>query len=290
MAEFVETYRGGVKAWECDSFGHFTVAYYFDRFNDISAATRAGLREAGAIADEAAWLSHEFRARFKSELRAGDGLHALSGVIEAGDGAFRLGHKLVNSATGELATTLEESLRLAPGARPLAPAQRRLLDERRVPWEAETAEASAGFDDRTGFMTSARDVVQAWETDASGGLALPFYVHRTSGASLQLLGAIGLTPAYMRAAKRGFATFEIVLRLDEPRPRAGARVLVESALLHMGGSSIRMLHRLREAAGARVFATLSQAGAHFDLATRRSTPIPDELRAKAAPYLVAPAR
>ncbi len=49
----IETHRSMVKAWECDSFGHFTVAYYFDRFADASAtllemlAAARGLRTAG---------------------------------------------------------------------------------------------------------------------------------------------------------------------------------------------------------------------------------------------------
>ena len=32
MAEWIETYRGVVNAWECDSVEHFTIAYYFERF------------------------------------------------------------------------------------------------------------------------------------------------------------------------------------------------------------------------------------------------------------------
>ena len=34
MSQWIETYRGAVKAWECDTTEHFTVAYYFDRFAD----------------------------------------------------------------------------------------------------------------------------------------------------------------------------------------------------------------------------------------------------------------
>jgi len=36
MSTGIETHRSMVKAWECDSFGHFTVAYYFDRIADAS--------------------------------------------------------------------------------------------------------------------------------------------------------------------------------------------------------------------------------------------------------------
>ena len=36
MADWIETYRGVVNAWECDVVEHFTIAYYFDRFADAS--------------------------------------------------------------------------------------------------------------------------------------------------------------------------------------------------------------------------------------------------------------
>ena len=36
MAEWVETYRGVVNAWECDIVEHFTIAYYFERFADAT--------------------------------------------------------------------------------------------------------------------------------------------------------------------------------------------------------------------------------------------------------------
>jgi len=41
-----------------------------------------------------------------------------------------------------------------------------------------------------------------------------------------------------------------------------------------------------ELPSGRLVASGSQSGAHFDLATRRSTPIPQELRERAAAYLV----
>ena len=36
MADWIETYRGVVNAWECDVVEHFTIAYYFDRFADAT--------------------------------------------------------------------------------------------------------------------------------------------------------------------------------------------------------------------------------------------------------------
>jgi acyl-CoA thioesterase FadM len=265
MAEASESYRGTVKAWECDSFGHFTVAYYFERFGEASLAMLAGLRARGLLAQGEAWRSREFVARFQEELRAGDGLHILTTLAERNAERLRLDHKLVNSMSGTTATTVEETL--FPRARG-------------APEEDSAAVGGAGF------MAGSLDVVRAAELDEEGELALGGYIHRSSAASAQLLGAAGITPEYLRAQARGFATFEIRLELREPRPRAGACLKVESALARLGTSSLQMLHRMWEVSSGRLVASGSQSGAHFDLATRRSTPIPPELRAKAAAFVV----
>src|ERR1700688_2918992 len=102
MAEAIESYRGTVKAWECDSFGHFTVAYYFERFSEASLAMLADLGED--------WRARTYLARFQQELRAGDGLHILSTLAERGAERLRLDHKLFNSMSGAVATTVEETL------------------------------------------------------------------------------------------------------------------------------------------------------------------------------------
>jgi acyl-CoA thioesterase FadM len=278
MEGWTETYRGMVKAWECDTFGHFTVAYYFDRFAAASAAMRDVLWDHPPTG----WRSAEFLARFSAELRSGDALHILSGVVDGGDGFLRLGHKIVNSASGETVTTAEELLRRdAPGAE--APRS----SPHAAGWEpSKEREAVIEIENDEGFVDSARDVVQAREADAGDELALPDYVHRTSAASLQLLNAIGMNSAYMREARRGFSTFEILLRLAPPGPRAGDRLAIRSGLLQLGSSSLRMLHRVRDARTGRTVAWLRQSGVHFDLEARRSTPIPAELRGKAAGFVV----
>ena len=205
-----------------------------------------------------------FVARFQEELRAGDGLHILTTAAERSAERLRFEHKLVNSMSGAVATTVEETLSpRVPGA---------------VPDEAIAAQAGEGF------MVGSLDVVRAAEVDEHGELSLGGYVHRSSAASAQLLGAAGITPEYLRSNQRGFATFEIRLELREPRPRAGARLKVESALARLGSSSLQMLHRMCELPSGRLVASGSQSGAHFDLATRRSTPIPQELRERAAAY------
>ena len=284
MSAWIETHRSMVKAWECDSFGHFTVAYYFDRFADASATMREALAERRGL-DPAAWMPVDYTARFVAELRGGEVLHVESGIIAAGADHLRIGHRLLNSASGKLCTSVEELLRLRPGSSPLGDAGRALADPA-VEWE--TAKEDPGFADeaRDGFIPTGRDRVKPWEVDESGALALPNYVHRSSVGCIQLLTAMGQPPEWLRANHRGFSTFEIRLRLDGPGPGSGDALRLESGLMQLGSSSVRMLHRLHDARSGHRLATVRQSGVHFDLEARKSTPIPAELRGKAAELLL----
>jgi acyl-CoA thioester hydrolase len=276
MSSGIETHRSMVKAWECDSFGHFTVAYYFERFADASASAREH------FAMPEGWTTTEYLARFSSELRAGEVFHVESGVIDAMDKALRIGHRLVNSATAKLCTTIEERVHAKPGGPGLAAAERARLATNAVTWE--TAKDDPGFADGAaeGWMVSARDRVRPAELDWTGHLGLAGYVHRSSIGCIQLLTAMGLPPDYLRQARRGFSTFEIKLRLDGLGPIAGDALVVTSGLMQLGTSSVRMVHRISDAASGRRVATLRQSGVHFDLEARRSTAIPDEPRERAA--------
>src|SRR5262245_26887269 len=90
----LETYRGAVNRWEVDNVEHFTVAYYFARFEDATAALldAVGLGPEGAAAAGQVPLVTDCRVRYLRELRVGDLLHVVSGVIAAEAGALHLGH------------------------------------------------------------------------------------------------------------------------------------------------------------------------------------------------------
>jgi acyl-CoA thioester hydrolase len=279
MNDVIETHRSMVKAWECDSFGHFTVAYYFERIADASATARERL----AVPE--GWTTTEYLARFASELRAGEAFHIESGVVSAEDAVLRLGHSLYNSATGKLCTTIEERLEASPG-RALSSRDREALTAHAARWESAKDDPGFGDSVTEGWITGARDRVRPAELDETGHLGLAGYVHRSSIGSIQLLTGMGLSPDYLRESRRGFSTFEIKLRLEAPGPVAGDALVVSSGLLQLGSSSVRMIHRLSDARTGRRVALQRQAGVHFDLEARRSTPIPAELRAKAESFVL----
>jgi acyl-CoA thioester hydrolase len=247
----IETYRGAVAAWDCDAFGHMNIAHYPDRF----AAAAANLLGEG-------WRTIALDTQYLSELRAAAGMVIRSGVLAADDGAALVAHEAVNIA-GERTTLAEHRLVRAGGAPAHAPA---------FAWERFPAPA---WPEGDGVIPSGRD-------RARGVGSLSFYVHRFSDACLFAIEALGMSEAYRRERNRGFATFETRLLLEHPAPAEGEGLVVTSAIAAIGGSSLRIVHRMRAADGGRILARFFQAGVHFDLAARRAAPWPPGFRDRAA--------
>jgi len=280
-----ETYRSVVAAWECDVMGHLTIAFYFDRFND--AAMNLVEMLAPALPPAVAWRSERVLVRYQHELRGGDGLFIRSAIIGKEGAALRLGHELVKSGSGEVATVVEHQLtprELPYGGRD---EDRRRLADAVAPWNNPGFEpiAEARHGDR--LIDSGRDRVKAAEVDERGELTLSGFVHRFAHACLHACNAFGMTPAYMREMKRGFSTFETRLHLLAPPPEAGDGIVLKSGLIGAGNSSIRLLHEMRNAKTGERLALFYQSGVHFDMETRRSVPMPAELREKAQALVVA---
>ena len=281
----IETYRGGVAAWESDVMGHLTIAYYFDRFADASFNLIERL--VPAAPPGAMWRHERLAVRYERELRAGDGLAINSGVIGREGDAIRVGHVLVNTGTGERASVAEH--RLAPRELPygaMAEHRRRLIDAV-VPWQETPFDEAADPRHSERMVDSGQDRVKVAELDERGELSLAGFVHRFSQACLHMCAAFGMTPAYMRTDKRGFSTFETRLHLLATPPGAGDSVVVKSGLLAAGNSSLRMLHEMRLGRTGEVVTRMHQSGVHFDMEARRSAPMSEELRGKAASLVIA---
>jgi acyl-CoA thioester hydrolase len=277
VGDWLETYRGTVFRWEVDPNDHLTVAYYFARIADAGA----GLLAAVGLTAAAARTTDSF-VRYQRELRVGDIMHMESGVIGLTPDALVLGHKLFDSGKGALCTTVEQRVHLSV---PLTAGTRRAAEARQVDWDGPARERRPRPAGLAGFRDSARDTVKPAEADVAGGAALSHYIHRFSAANGHAIAAFGMTPAYMRAEHRGFSTFEFQLELGGPlRPGDGVRV--RSGVLHVGNSSLRLLHVMTREPGDEVVATLEQSGVHFDQDARRPAPLPDALRERARTLLL----
>ena len=270
-AGLVETYRGGVAAWECDVFGHLNIAFYVDRFAD------AALDLLERRAPGRRWRTLALDVRYDRELRAGEGIAIRSGILETHLDRVRLAHEAVESASGARATVAEHVLAPVLGAVTALPSAAEFA------WEALPLFA---WPDGEGRIPSGRDRAKPAEIE-EGRLSLLACLQRFSGACLHVIDAIGMTHAYRDAAQHGFATFETRLAIDDSAATADEGLVATSGIVTIGRSSLAMLHRLHRTQDGRAVARFYQAGVHFDLAARRSSPWPAELRAKAETFRLA---
>jgi acyl-CoA thioesterase FadM len=279
MEGWTETWRGIVSPWECDITEHFTIAFYFDRLADATAILAGGFGLEGASRSS----GRRCDVRFVRELRAGASFHILSAPIALDEASLRLGHKFLDSGNGEVTTWVEETLDIASAGLPRE--TRDLIDRRVLPWPGPAVERRPEPRTFDGFIPTVRDRVKPVDLDADGNFALAAFVHRFTAGSMQALAAIGATASYLEAERRGYSTFELALQVTG-LPRLGGPVLVETGIAHLGNSSIRFVHRMRDPADGSEFARLGQFGVQLDLDTRRPAALPETLRWVAARNLV----
>lgn len=291
MSDWLETYRGMVHRWEVDHNDHLTVAFYFARLGDAALALleSVGLGVAYTRKTRSVCVTADCYVRYARELRVGDIMHIASGVIAVERDTLVIGHKVFNTETGDVCTTVEERLRhLDPkrrASRAFSSAQRKILGGRRVEWDVAARERRPRPAGLAGFHATSRDTVKPGELDVFGRISPMHYIHRFSAANGHATALFGVTPGYMRTERRGFSTFEFQLELGGA-PRPGDPMLVQSALLHVGNSSMRLLHAMTNERNGERVATLEQLGVHLDMDARRPTPLPDAIRERAKAILV----
>ena len=267
MTEYLESYRGTVKAWECDHVEHFTVAYYF---KSTAAAQLRLLHELGIHAfDENFPTTTHIYTRFLKELRKGDTYFIKSGVIDAKADSLTLGHRVISAESGEECTLIEITLDCGV---------KRKIQE--IEWAAPEKREQATPVPSKNWAVTASDTVSTAPLDLQGNLSVEGIVHLFSDASVHSQTLIGMTPHYMRNNRIGFSTMEFRFTFHEAPPRPGDMVEIRSTITKIGGTSLGFAHGLWNIGTGRLLATLTQAGVHLDLDRRRPAVLPDMIRDK----------
>jgi acyl-CoA thioesterase FadM len=278
VAEWTETCRATVAPWECDTTEHFTIACYLDRVDQASATLAEHLGLDACLRNGIS--PRRFVLRFIRELRAGASFQVESAALESKP-ALRLGHRFVDSASGEPVTWIEE---VWP-AGSVSALQRDMVARNLAEWDGPAIEQRAEPQSTAGSIPSARGRVRPVDLDEFGRFSLAAFVHRFTDAVIQAEAAIGIDARYMKTERRGYSTFELALRIDA-MPALGDLYLVETGIAHLGSSSIRFLHRMTDPRDGREFARLGQFGVQLDLDARRPAPLPDHIRGAAARLLL----
>jgi acyl-CoA thioester hydrolase len=277
MSRWIETYRGAASPWECDVTEHFTLAFYFD----CIALAEATLAEGLGLLDtlRAGGFTRRYDVRLARELRAGSAFHIESAALttEGGDGGdLRLGHRVVNSVTGEPTTWFDVHWDGVAST---------LSGERVAGWDGPQFRPRAEPMDLTGLIPSMAGRVEPGDLDEFGRMGICGMVHKFSDAAVQFGAAIGLTADYIATARRSFSAFELRLRIARA-PRLGEAYRIDTGLAHLGNSSLRYLHVMRDPDTGYEIARVDRYGVQLDLDARRPAPLAPELRERAERLLL----
>jgi acyl-CoA thioesterase FadM len=269
MEPWIETYRGAVSPWETDVTEHFTVAFYFDRvaMAEASLAAELGLRDKL----RAGGFVRRYDVRYARELRAGAAFHVESAAIGADEGV-RFGHRFVDSVTGEAIAWFDVTWEGVA-----APAG---FAARVAAWDGPEFETRADPKDLTKLTPTSSGRIQPGDLDEFGRLGICGLIHKFTDSSVQIGAAIGLTADYIKTGRRGFSTFEFRVRCSAAL-QLGDRYETRTGIAHLGNSSLRFLHVMREPKSGREIARLGQFGVTLDLDKRRPSALAPELRERA---------
>lgn len=102
------TYRGSIEAWECDARGIAPPRAHLARFADcINHLFRAmGISKDQLRAQGLGSAALDYEIEYRRLMRLGQAVETRSGVLDAGEKVFHFFHHLIDSATGDVITSI----------------------------------------------------------------------------------------------------------------------------------------------------------------------------------------
>jgi len=127
------------------------------------------------------------------------------------------------------------------------------------------------------YIETFRGVVYPWHCDHQGHMNTMHYVGMFDQAFWHHMSALGFTRAYMDRSRAGFVDVRDTIEYKAEQG-VGSLVVIESGLLKIGNTSMTAIHRMRNIETGELAATSEKISVYFDLAARRKTPFPGDLR------------
>ncbi len=133
-------------------------------------------------------------------------------------------------------------------------------------------------------LVTYRGVVYPWHCDHVGHMNVMWYVGKFDEATWQFFNALGLTPRYLRAAKRGMAAVDQhISYLRELH--AGDVVSVRTRLIGFKEKSVQFVHEMSDDERGEVVAKTTLKAVHLDTEQRKSCAFSEAIAAKMAALL-----
>ena len=135
-------------------------------------------------------------------------------------------------------------------------------------------------------LTTYRGTVYPWHCDHVGHMNVMWYVGKFDEATWQLFNAIGLSPTFLREAKRGMAAVDQHISYMQEL-HAGDVVSVKSTVLEVKEKSIRFAHEMWNDETNEAVARTTLKAVHLDTEARKSCAFPEAIARRAASMVVA---
>lgn len=129
-----------------------------------------------------------------------------------------------------------------------------------------------------------RGTVYPWHCDHIGHMNVMWYAGKFDEATWQFFNALGLTPRYLRTAKRGMAAVDQQISYLQEL-HAGDVVTVRTTLIAFKDKSVQFVHEMTDDDGSEVVARTTLKAVHLDTELRKSCAFPEAVTAKMASLL-----
>ena len=129
-----------------------------------------------------------------------------------------------------------------------------------------------------------RGTVYPWHCDHVGHMNVMFYVGKFDEATWQLFRELGLSPSFLRQARRGMAAVDQHISYTQEL-HAGDIITVRSSLLEFKEKSLRFVHEMSHDESNVIVARTTLKAVHLDTEARKSCAFPAAISTRAAAML-----
>jgi acyl-CoA thioester hydrolase len=133
-------------------------------------------------------------------------------------------------------------------------------------------------------LVTYRGTVYPWHCDHVGHMNVMWYVGKFDEATWQFFNALGLTPQYLRSAKRGMAAVDQHISYMREL-HAGDVVSVRTTLIGFKEKSLQFVHEMTNDESGELAAKTTLKAVHLDAEQRKSCALAQEIAAKMAAML-----
>jgi acyl-CoA thioester hydrolase len=130
-----------------------------------------------------------------------------------------------------------------------------------------------------------RGVVYPWSMDHVGHMNVASYTARFDEATWHFLGKLGLTPGFLKRARRSAVAADQKTQYKR-EVMSGSLLHVSTQLLEIGRKSIRFVHRMYDSETNEEVAVTELVGVYFDIERRVSDELPSIVRERAGDLVV----